>query len=200
MESSRLPLAALRAAMAWSCEKPSSVILLMGVLRLLRGSRRHGGSCGRGIIRSTKWRNNSLLGFLLDSAGPSSNICALRFYYDGLAYVFSEALGDICFAEERDFSRGCVSGDDQRSFPEVDHHPVPLKHVEAEQEIDALAFHDCEAREEEHVTDFYGGGMDAAKDGGCSDTLGHTAVTSVDKTHDIACFGAGGGHDCFLGA
>lgn len=105
----------------------------------------------------------------------------------GFAHQDFLVLGDVGLAQERDF----LVPDHERALGEVDAGLVALEHVEPEQQIHVLAFHDGEAAGEEQAADFDLGGVYPPEDIGGSDSAGDAGVALVDQAHDTAVFGAG---------
>ena len=77
---------------------------------------------------------------------------------------------------------------------------VALEHVEPEEQVYILAFHDGEGTAQYGISDGDLGRVYVAEDASRADALGNARVSFVEKSHDAACFCALDGHYGRLGA
>lgn len=72
--------------------------------------------------------------------------------------LLSQVLGDIALTEEGN----SLVLNDEGATPEIDAGLVAAEHVQTEEEIDLLAFHDGEGAGQEHLADLDLGGVNPA--------------------------------------
>lgn len=121
-----------------------------------------------------------------DGAGDGACLHAAGAFDGRFLHQHFLVLGNVGFAQEPNF----LVPDHERAFGQVDAGLVTLQHIESQQQIMVLAFHDCEAAREKHVSDFDLGGVDTAEDFGGANAAGDAGKTFIDQAHDVAFFRA----------
>jgi hypothetical protein len=110
--------------------------------------------------------------------------------------LFSQVLGDITLTQEGD---GLVLND-KRTTLKIDAGLVSAKHVQTEEQVDLLPFHDGEGAGQEHLADLDLGRVNTAQDRGGPDALGDAAVATVYQAHYVTRCCTLGRHDGHLSA